>query len=427
MGSSDRTLIRSVEVDGAVVDCRIVAGHIAELGVGLASGSDERVIDGRAGALLPGLADHHFHVLATAASRASIDLAGASTLDQVDPPDGVSWLRVIAAGAEFSRADVDVRWPDRPVRVQHRSGALWTLNSAAVDLIGHGLSEAERRTGQIWRADQRLRALLPHDSGLDDALVAVGKALASFGVTHVTDATPDLDAAGLARVRAKIPQHVVSMAACGDAPLKIVIPDHDVLDFDALLNAARTAHASQRPVAFHAVSTVSLAVALAVLSELGVLSGDRVEHAAMCDDDAAARLADLGVVVVTQPAIYRRRREDFLRDTPPEERALLWRHAGLVRAGVRVVVSSDAPYGDPDPAQTIFASQRRTHEGVEPAEVLDSYLLDPMDLLGKPRAITVGVAADLCLLDAGMAAALGSAAAGTGLGVRATFIGGQQI
>lgn len=431
MRSSERLLIRSVEVGGTVVDCRIADGRIAELGVALPVADGERVLDGAGGALIPGLADHHVHVLAAAANRASVDLGGAPTLDQVDPPDGTTWLRVVAAGAELSRDDVDARWPDRPVRVQHRSGALWTLNSRAIDLIGPGLTEAERRTGQLWRADQRLRTLLQHEpdaAARTEADVArVGRDLASFGVTHVTDASPDLDESGLALIRSAIPQTVVSMAASGDGPRKIVISDHDVLDVDALTVAARGAHADGRPVAFHAASAMSLAVALAVFAEAGMMPGDRIEHAAVCDDNAAARLAELGIVVVTQPTIFARRRDDFLRESPPEEHASLWRHAGLVRAGVRVVASSDAPYGDLDPAQTVFASAQRPGEGMPPAEVLTSYLLGPLDLLGTARTLGVGAVADLCLLASGLDAALTSAASGAGLGVRATFAGGRQV
>lgn len=55
--------------------------------------------------------------------------------------------------------------------MQHRRGALWTLNTAAIELIGSGLSREERASGQLWRSDARLRALLPTDD-LDEPALA---------------------------------------------------------------------------------------------------------------------------------------------------------------------------------------------------------------------------------------------------------------
>ena len=190
----ERWLLRRVELGGASLDCRLRGGVVAELGQDLER-RDEQVIEAAGGALLPGLVDHHVHVFALAASLDSLDLRGAPDLDgaQDAPPD--RWLRVVGAGGELQRGDVDRRWPDVPARVQHRSGVLWTLNSPAVDLVGAGLTADERRTGQIWRADDRLASLLADlgESPVGDVAV-VGERFASFGVTALTDATPGLDA-----------------------------------------------------------------------------------------------------------------------------------------------------------------------------------------------------------------------------------------
>jgi predicted amidohydrolase YtcJ len=426
--SSDRWLLRDVEIDGSVVDCRIADGVVAEVGTALSHGAGEELVDGRGGALLPGLADHHLHVLATAAATGSIDLRGASVPADPSVPPGPGWLRVVGVGAELMREDVDARWPGRPVRVQHRSGALWTLSSAAVEALSSGLTPLERQTGQLWRADDRLRMLLGESgSGIEAEVRRLGEQLASFGITHLMDASPDLDEAGMAIVSAHVPQKVTFMSEAGTGPRKLVLPDHAAPSYDELRRAVARCHETDRPVAVHAVSDTSVALLIAVLDDVGVLPGDRVEHAAMCDDEAASRLAGLGVVVVTQPTIFARRRDAFLAETPPEDAGRLWRLQGLKRAGVRVVVSSDAPYGAPDPGATIAASADRGPESLSAPDALASFLLDPLDLHGPVRRVRPGVAADLCLLADRLDVSLARAADDARWQARATYVNGRRL
>ncbi|MCW2522939.1 MAG: amidohydrolase, partial [Frankiales bacterium] len=322
-----------------------------------------------------------------------------------------AWLRVIGAGAEFLRTDLDEVFGDRPVRVQHRSGAVWTLNSAAVAELAFGLSAEERRTGQLWRADSRLRQLMENSStaqgksaaeqAVASQLRRVGARLAAWGVTHVTDASPDTDEASLARLRRLLPQHVCSLAEAGDGPRKVIVADHQLPDLDELTAQLAAEHGRQRPVAIHAVSAVGLGLSIAALEQAGVLSGDRIEHAAVCDDSAARRLAELGLIVVTQPGVFARHGARFEADSPPSERAALWRYGGLLRAGVPVVISSDAPYGDLNPWSNIAAAaQRAGGEAVSAETALASMLSEPTDPAGPARALRVGAAADLCLLRA---------------------------
>jgi predicted amidohydrolase YtcJ len=421
-------VLRDVEIEGSVVDCRIADGVIAEVGTALSHDAGEQVVDGRGGALLPGLADHHVHVLAAAAARRSVDLRGGSVPADPSVPPGPGWLRVVGAGVELSREDVDARWPGRPVRVQHRSGALWTLSSSAVEALSSGLTPLERQTGQLWRADDRLRMLLRESGdGIEAEVRRLGERLASFGVTHLMDASPDLDEAGMAIVSAQVPQKVTFMSEAGTGPRKIVLPDHAVPSYDELRQAVARCHDAGRPVAVHAVSDTSVALLIAVLDDVGVLPGDRVEHAAMCHDEAAARLAGLGVAVVSQPTVFARRRAEFLAETPPEDADQLWPLQGLVRAGVRVVVSSDAPYGDPDPGATIAASTGRGPESLSPVDALGSFLLDPLALHSPVRRVETGVPADLCLLADRLDVSLARAAADSSWRARATFVDGRCI
>jgi predicted amidohydrolase YtcJ len=425
MPSTERWLLRDVAVSGKRVDCRIRDGRIAELAPSLTAADGEMVIAGHGGELLPGLADHHIHLRALAASRRSLDLHGAD-LSQVPADAGSGWLRVVGAGVELMRADVDAVWPERPVRVQHRSGALWTLNSVALQRLGAGASSDEIATGQFWRSGERLRAML--EMGEEADLAVVSAELHGYGITHVTDASPDADPSTLT-----IDQHVVSLAADGTGPLKLVIADHQLPELDDLVEAIGYAHGEGRGVALHVVSAVAMALALAAFDDAGSSAADRIEHAAVCDDHSARRIAELGITVVTQPSIPARHGRTYLRESEPYERPLLWRYGGLLKAGVRVAVSSDAPYGDPNPWATVRGAATRVSDGmpvgpdderVPPATTLASMLTEPHDPAGAPRSVRVGAPANLCLLDSDLPTALDRAIRSGPCPVRATFIDG---
>jgi predicted amidohydrolase YtcJ len=393
-------LLRDVTVAGTRTDCRIEDDRVAACAPGLPVTPGDQVVDGHGGRLLPGLADHHIHLLATAASAASVDVSGGLEALRSAPPG--EWVRAVGARHELTRADIDAVDAERPVRVQHRGGSLWTLNSPGVDAVRPHLTEEEARTGQLWRGDHRLRAALRGQLAAAD-LTALGRRLAGYGITHVTDATPDLSDETLRHLRDRLPQHVTALA-----PGKIVVADHHLPAPDALADQIAAVHHDDRPVALHCVSAAALALAIAALSTVGTHGRDRVEHAAVCDDAAAARLAELGVTVVTQPSLLARHGDDYRAESDPAELPYLWRYAGLRAAGLAVLASSDAPYGDADPWRTIAAAEQRTtpsgyvlgpDERV-PAEVaLRSFLTAPDDPAGPERAIAVGARADLCLLD----------------------------
>ena len=81
---------------------------IIETGASLRPGPGDRVIDAHGGVLLPGLQDHHLHLLSTAASRESL-LCGPpeinsvsellSSLQSLDPKEGIL-VRVVRPMAD---------------------------------------------------------------------------------------------------------------------------------------------------------------------------------------------------------------------------------------------------------------------------------------------------------------------------------------
>jgi predicted amidohydrolase YtcJ len=391
-------LLRDVEVEGRRVDVRLDGGRIAEIGI-LTPRADEEVVDGRGGALLPGLHDHHLHLFAMAAARASVDVGeGLGGLRNAEPG---GWIRGVGARESVDRHVLDALVPDRPVRVQHRSGGLWMLNSAALREVAHVLddsSDVERDergepTGRLWRYDARLRPALPTT---EPDLLGVVDELHLLGITSVTDATPDLDGDAV-RALSGLPIPVTLLGdPGGDAPRKLLLRDHDLPPYDDLRDEVAATHARGRAVAVHCVTRESLLLTLAVLDEVGRHPDDRIEHAAVVPVPELLR----GLTVVTQPAFVTTRGDDYRRDVGPHDLPHLYPYAGLLAAGVRVVASSDAPYGPLDPWEVVRAARDRElgpHERVDAGTALSSYL---------PGRVQVGASARLCLLHVPLAEAL---------------------
>jgi predicted amidohydrolase YtcJ len=365
------------------------------------------------------------------------------------------WLRVVGWDDErhgaLDRDRIDAVVPDVPVRIQHRSGAVWVLNSRALARVGvderDGPPGAERDasgrpTGRLWRSDAWLGT---RTAGRPPDLAAVGRRLARLGVTAVTDATPDLDAARAGVVAAAVdsgalPQRVLLLGAdtppsdsprLAIGPRKIVVGDHDLPAPDDLAARITETHDGGRCVAVHCVSRAALALTIAALRAAGARVGDRVEHCALADPAAIGELATLGVAVVTQPTLVARRGDDYLARHDVADRPDLWRFRTLLDAGIPTVASSDAPYGDPDPWLTMrVARDRRTPSGrvlgaadaVAPAVTLAGMLAPLRRPWGPARRVAAGLPADLVLLAVPLVAALAEPTADA---VVATVIDGR--
>lgn len=434
-------VIRDVEVAGRRTDVLVRGDRIVQVGPVPGSAADQ-VIDGSGGALLPGLHDHHVHLLAMAAALRSVDcgpraVRGLRGLRAALREDGgAGWVRGVgyheSVAGTLDRHVVDRLCEDRPVRIQHRSGALWMLNSLALQRVAGVLDDSpdvERDgtgepTGRLWRYDERLRAALPDDP---PTLHAVGRALTRAGITGVTDATPDLDSDALAilaaaRADGALPQRVTLLGTDRETapgftvgPRKLLLRDHDLPDYGSLAATVAATHRMGRPVAVHCVTRISLLLTLAVFDDVGTLPGDRIEHAAVVPEGIAARMASLGVAVVTQPGFLHDRGDHYRREVAPDDLEHLYPHARLLRAGVPVALSSDAPHGPLDPWANMRAAVDRTtrtgkvlstSERVSPKTALSAYLGAPSDPGGTPRTVTPGARADLCLLDVPLSAAL---------------------
>jgi len=456
-------LIRNVEIDGVCGQAvRIAAGRIVEVGPNLAAAPDE--LDGRGGALLPGLIDHHIHLLATAARSDSLALDTVRAPAEFSARLGAyaalqapgSWVRAVGyhermAGL-LSREDLDLLVPLHPVRIQHQTGSLWMLNSRALAIVADGETPpcVERdgsgsATGRIWRGDawlaERLGAASP-------ALAPLGARLAALGVTGLMDAsvsTDDRSASILADARrtGELPQRLALMsggflegpldAAFRVGPLKIMLDEHDLPPLDDIVHRIGMARSWDRNVAVHCVTAAELAFTLAAFETAGAKPGDRIEHGGMIPADAIAVIAGLGLTVVTQPGFVFERGDRYLADIDPTEHSDLYRCASLLAAGVPVASSSDAPYSAPDPwAAMRTAVRRRTrdglslgsHERVDAAIALQLHLGAFDAPGGRLRRVVQDEPADLCLLKTPRREAL--AALSSDL-VAATIIQGEIV
>jgi predicted amidohydrolase YtcJ len=470
-------LLRDAELAvGWRADIRVRDGIVADVAPVLERLPGEEVLDCGGGAVIPGLCDHHLHLHAMAAARSSVrcgpprvrDTAGLSVVLRAAVPDENGWIRGIgyveSVAGDLDATGLDAIRPDVPLRIQHRSGALWMLNSAALAAVGitafrngpavlGGRSEGKashrdverypggaashpgverdddgRATGRLWRSDDWLRERLGQRSQAFrtlPSLAAVGAELLGYGITAVTDATPDLDAAAIksisdAMLHRELPPRVhllgIPLGASipptpglSVGPYKIVLADSGMLTYPELADRISAAHEAGRAVSVHCVTLEALVLLLAVLRDVGTWAGDRIEHAGIVPADLIGDLAQLGVRVVTQPGFLADRGDDFLRDLAAGDHADLYRCGSLLRAGVRVALSSDAPYGPADPWAVMAAAvSRQTASGrvAGPAEritarqALAAYLAAPDDPGGPPRQVAVGSPADLVVLEA---------------------------
>ena len=488
-------VIRGADLDGSVKDIRIERGTITEVATSVQRRPGDDAIEACGGAAIPGLHDHHIHIRAWAAAQRSIlvgppavgDLNGLAKALQGAAATGDGWLRAVgyheSVAGELDRHHLDRLVPDRPIRLQHRSGVLWVLNSVALELVGVNADDSpgiERGsdglpTGRLWRMDswlaERIRptrhdpAARPDTAArlrtgsaaaateLEQDLAALSREAAARGVTGWTDATPArsrsetvalLEAVETGRVLQRLHlmlpldgEQVTGAATCG--PVKVMLDDPTLPPVEELSGIVSSAHSRGRAVAVHCVTRSQLAVAVAAFdestptfsqgSDLG-LEGDRVEHGADIPAGYLPLLAYRALTVVTQPNFVYERGDEYLDDVDAREFPDLWRARSLVDAGIMVAAGTDAPFGSPDPWLAVRASVRRLSRSGQPIgaeEALDwrtalRLWLGRATNPSSERTIAPGQPADVVVLDQPLPAALDGHEP---VAVRATLIRGE--
>lgn len=426
---------RATTLDGAAVDVRLRT-RIEEVGDQLTPRRGEAVFDAAGGTVLPGLHDHHVHLYSAAAAEDSARVGPPHVRHRDELAQALAtahagadgWIRAVgyhdSVAGPLDRTLLDAVSPPVPVRVQHRSGVLWILNSAALDKVGL----SDHPDGRLRSADRDWSDALGRR---ETNLGPISRRLARYGVTGMTDATPDLGVGDIVTLtelhrRGTLLQHVHCLS-----PGKRILHD-DSLDFDALAGWIAERHRAGGTVAIHCVTAAQLVVTIAALRQAGARPGDRIEHAAVAPPDSVADLAGLGVIVVTQPNFVAERGDQYLAEVPIAEHDQLWRVASLVRAGVPVALSTDMPFGGDDPWAAMRAAVHRTTPSghiLNAAECITGRTALTMFLgwagePAQPRTVEPGQPGDLCIVSAPPRTALAELDAEM---VAATVVSGEVV
>jgi predicted amidohydrolase YtcJ len=393
----------------------IAGGRITSVGTNAeakaAAGPGARVIDCAGGTVLPGFIDAHIHLLALARRASNVDLSPArvdsvaALCDEVGSaaartPPGC-WVRgsgydefYLRERRHPTRHDLDRVARGRPVRVRHRSRHASVLNSAALRIVAErdadllGAAGVERDatgmpTGVLYDLDAPLAAVVPRPGPVElrAGLAAASAELLAAGVTRVDDATPSTGpeelhvlrraaADGILRQRLRVfwgaQQHGMPRDPTVST-VKLMLREgvgRDP-DFEDMLEMA---HRRGLQVAVHAVEGSAIAVAIAgfeaVLQRWPRPHRHRIEHCALCPVPLMDRMAELGIVVVSQPGFLQHVGDRYVADVPVAEQPWLYPLRALRARGVSLAGSSDAPVGPLAPLVGISAAvTRRSSRG----------------------------------------------------------------
>ncbi|MGZ5395834.1 MAG: amidohydrolase family protein [Mycobacterium sp.] len=426
---------RAVLLDGSAADVR-VEDRIVAVSPHLTPLPGEQVYDANGGTVIPGLHDHHVHLRSAAAALTSVRVGPAEVHTRADlarvlgaadvGSDG--WVRAVgyheAVAGPLDRTVLDDVAPPVPVRVQHRSGVLWTLNSAGLAQVGL----ADHPDGRLRSSDRVWSDTLQRN---ESGLAEVSRRLSAYGVTGVTDATPDLEVADVVKLMAAHRRGELRQRVHCLAPGKRILHDTD-LDLPGLTAWISERHADDLPVAVHCVTAAQLVITLAALRSAGRHPQDRIEHAAVVPDDSVADIVDVGATVVTQPNLVAERGDQYLDDVPAAEHHELWRVASLLAAKVPVALSTDMPFGHDDPWKAMRAAVSRTTGGgtvlgadeCVPARDALAMFFGAADAPVVQRRIAPGQPGDLCILSASPDEVLAELDSGM---VTATIIAGAAV
>ena len=447
-------ILANARVDGGIVDLVVTDGVISaivpagEAGTALPSTD----LDGRI--VIPGLWDEHVHMAQWAIARRRVDVGPARSAAEAaqrmreaaaqrtgDAPGtlltGQGFRDALWADAPTA-ALLDAAVPDRPVAIVSGDLHACWLNTAALRRFGFAdhptgllredecfavvprLGEADEATVDAWVAEAGIAAARRGVVGIVDMempcslpqwrrRMAAGFASLQVWASAYPSALDEVIAAGLRTGDAVTP--LLSMgyakvitdgslntrtAYCADPypgtddrGMLTVPPD----ELHALL--ARAAAAGLTP-AGHAIGDDANRHALAQLEAIG--GGGRIEHAQLLHEADLGRFAAAGIVASIQP-------EHAMDDRDVAERHWAGRThrgyvaKGLLDAGARIVLGSDAPVAPLDPWVSMDAAVTRARDGREPWHPEQAITVAQAIAASVRSSVAVGQRADLVVLD----------------------------
>ena len=324
------------------------------------------------------------------------------------------------------RWDLDQAAPDHPVKLTHRSGYAHVLNSCALREIGisretpdpeGGIIERDLETGeptgQFYGCGDFLSTLIPEldQNQLLSGFEQINRQLLDFGITSVQDASYRNNRNRwrffeMIKKENRLQSRLTMMLGTGGfeenllAPylssiepeqldirgVKIVldessgrlIPDQSTLD--ELVN---TIHQAGGQVSIHAIEENAIesacdAIEFAIHQNPAPDHRHRIEHCSICPPQLVQRIAELGIVVVTNPAFLYYSGDRYLKTVSAEQLPYLYPIKSLIISSIQTASGSDAPIAGINPLHGVYAAVTRkadngrlVNEG-EKIEVLDA-------------------------------------------------------
>lgn len=310
-----------------------------------------------------------------------------------------------------TRRDLDEAAPNHPVKLTHRSGHAHVLNSLAMERTGITMETPEppggmmdrdletgRPSGLFYEMGDFLSARIPplEDSELEKGLFMADQELLSSGITTVQDASYRNDRERYAlfqslKEQGKLHPRVHMMLGAGSFStngldrftafsnhhllkingVKIILDETtgDLIPSRPELNdMVLRIHESGFQSVIHAVEEDAVdAACVAVEKALGRNPRPdhrhRIEHASVCPPYLAKRIAERGIMVVSQPGFIHEHGDRYLETVDPDQLPHLYPFRSLFEAGVRVAGSSDCPYAVLNPLTGISAAVSRKSGG----------------------------------------------------------------
>jgi predicted amidohydrolase YtcJ len=362
-----------------------------------------------------------------------------------------------------TRHDLDEAAPDHPVVLFQRSLHACVLNTKALVLAGITKETPEPKGGVIAReldtgepsgllyemvAHIRQKVLPPlSEAEMAEGMAAANKHHLALGITSLQEASMSNDYARWQTLRRfkdnDVLQSRVSMMfgfdslsrfqeegmffGYGDGGLRLggmkflLSEARDRLQppLEELKEQALTAHEAGFQLAIHCVEPGTVEAAIATLEYIAGRSSvalperrHRLEHLSESPPELFKRLQRLGAMVVTQPIFLYQNGARYLATVSPERQRWLYRIGSLLKAGMMVAGSSDAPVAPDNPLLGIYSAVTRRagsgeallpHEAISAEQALAMYTVNAAyasfeeDIKGS---ISPGKLADMVVLSA---------------------------
>ncbi len=407
-----------------------------------------KLIDCKGRTILPGFIDAHFHLFGFAESLITLNLEPRNGIysisdiqkkmreqSQKQPPG--TWIRgrgynefYLAEKRHPNRWDLDSVTTIYPIKLTHRSGRAYVLNSLGLKLVGiskeagdppEGLIDRNVETGEptgllYGMGDFLGRAIPPLETDqLELGIKMANRELCALGITSIQDASPrnNLDRWKLiqhwkkeellkTRVRMMLgkggfeeyqrhrflPQVDEDQISIGG--VKTIVhettgqlnPDQFELNETVL-----SIHRSEFQAILHAIESKTIEAACNAVENALQKSPrpdhrHRIEHCSVCTSSLAKRIASLGMMVITQPSFIFYNGDRYLRTVPDSNLQHLYSIRTLMENSIVVAGSSDCPIVPPSPLLGVYSAiSRRTNEGdsillkegIPPMEALKMY------------------------------------------------------